>query len=397
MDKNVFPHIEDYLEILAGRRCTDGSMISLFGLYESPINLARYDIKMVCSLADQVSRGLGLTDKQSELVLRLVSKYQRQLSSEGVDATDIINSPTYRIPVRTIDRSRYLYLDGSTLIFRFPYDADLIAAIKKVMTTSQGACRWNNNNRVWQMSLTEWNLSWAHTFASQNQFDIDPTVTNLMQSVLESEKTPYRIELGFRDGELAILNAAPSLLEYLDHTLGGVKSENLLALIDNAPILGYTISDEIKAVVAGEFDSTIFSLFTSRLTHVQRLDPTDDGRQLLDLMIRYATLSNRWPICIYEPDASDRLRNTMKSRFKPDEIIDTAAQKSNQPLDFSKKKFVYFNKLSRNMISTRVPLFLSTNAMLFGPDKQAVVQMSDKIVYYTATTYDKPVSNLICQ
>lgn len=397
MLKLTFAYVEDYLELLAGQRRPDGSTVSMFDPYTSPINLARYDVKIVSSLADQLLRGIALTDKQSELALRLLTKYQRQISATGLDPSPTIDSPSFRIPIRTIDRTRNLYKDDSSLVLRFPYDADLISILKKFMSSSQGSCRWDNEAKLWRLALTEWNLSWAYEFARQNQFEIDHSVADLMQLIFKAEETPYCIELGFENNSLAISNAPPSLLAYIDEKLGGMRAENLITLIDYAPILGYSISEEIKAVVAGEFDDTIYSLFTNRLTHVQRLDLTDSGREVMEMLVRYANLANRWPICIYEPDASDRLRDTMRTLFRPDEIMDTVSAKANQVLNFAGKKCVYFNKLSRNMLGDRVPLFLSTNAMLFGPDKQAVVQVSDKIVYYTATTYDKTVSNLLTQ
>jgi ribosome biogenesis protein Tsr3 len=79
--------------------------------------------------------------------------------------------------------------------------------------------------------------------------------------------------------------------------------------------------------------------------------------------------------------------------FKPEEFLDTTDKKSATEVDMSGIKCVYFNKLKRSW-QHPIPILVSTNAMLYGGEKQAMLQSAEKVVYYTATTYDKEATTI---
>ena len=108
--------------------------------------------------------------------------------------------------------------------------------------------------------------------------------------------------------------------------------------------------------------------------------------EFLHAMIDYAQLVNRWPIYIYEPDATNTLGLMARSRFSPEEFYDNSSKKSADQVDFSTMKCVYLNKL-RRIWNQRIPLLISAHAMLHGSEKQNMLQYAEKVVYYTADTY----------
>ena len=109
-----FPHVEDYLEIIAGYRRPDGkNNHSIFTVGESPLSLARYDMKVVPSLAEQSIGGKGYTDKQAKLATELVIKYERQLFKLNVDITPVKTKPEYRLPLR--DTATFVALRVQTI------------------------------------------------------------------------------------------------------------------------------------------------------------------------------------------------------------------------------------------------------------------------------------------
>jgi len=390
-------YIEDYLEVLGGFREITANGVStanIFGGGTSPISLARYDVAIVQSMASATTIGTPLTDKQSELALRLVSKYQRQFAAKGIDVTPSVNNPAYRMPVRIVDRTKSVSIRDQSILLRFPYDKNLVPLVTSASKESHGSFKFDRERKEWTLGLTEYNLNWAAMTGAAHGFDIAPEVTELLQLILDAEKLPFKIELTIDDdSNILVSNAAPSLLAYIDDNLGGLCYENLLKLVDYAPVLGYTVDPDIMLAISTEYSEVVSGMLQYKECHVMRNDPLSDGLELLKPMIEYAELSNRWPICIYEPDASNRLRNTARTLFEPGQILDTTDKKLPVEVDLTGIKCVYFNKLKRAW-KHRVPILISTNAMLYGGEKQAILQAAEKVVYYTATTYDKEAKTI---
>lgn len=392
----TFTHIEDYLEVLGGYREITAKGLSplhIFGINTPVINLARYDVAIVQSMASHTSISGSLTDRQSELAVKLVAKYQRQFASRGVDVVPSVQNPQFRLQPRVIDRSKSVDLVSGELHVKFPYDKVLVPGVTAAAKQSKGRFVFDRELKVWRLGLTESNVNWAVGFGTEHGFTVSEEVQRLMQLILDCEQTDYRIELVTVNGDLTITNAEWSLYKYIDDHLGGLGIHNLIQLIDYAPVLGYTVHADITAAIETEFDPIVCGVMQNKESHVMRQDPLDHGQDLLESMAQYAELVNRWPICIYEPDASNRLRDTATRLFAQSEILDTTDKKVAIPLDLVGIKCVYFNKLKRSW-KHRIPILISTNAMLHGSEKQATLQVAEKVVYYTATTYDKEAKTI---
>ncbi|CAB4129133.1 hypothetical protein UFOVP112_231 [uncultured Caudovirales phage] len=379
------PHVEDYIEIIAGYREPNGkSNHNIFTIAEPIISLARYDMKVVPSLAEQSIGGQGYTDKQAKLATELVLKYERQLSKLNIDITPV-RTPVYRLPLRTIDRQCRVWLDNDTIKVKFPYNAQLIDTVREATKTSKGHFAFDRNARVYNVALTEWNLNWVYSFALQNNFEIDMSVKDLMNLVLDVEKNPYKIELCYtNDSKLNISNAADSLIDYIENNLGGLELENILTLCDNAPILGYTVHADIVNDVTRNFGTRFWNLCANRHLKVNTLT----NHALVKDIAEYARLNNRFPIYVYEPDLSKRL-HTEFNKYFPDSIM-TLDNKVMDTGISSDVKVVYTTKIPRTQIG-RIPLLVSSAGMLFGGDRQVWIQTAEKVVYFTNEVYNKSI------
>lgn len=391
----TFAHIEDYLEVLGGYREISANGKSpgpanIFGALNStaPISLARYDVNIVNSMSSHTMNNGALTDRQGELALKLVEKYKRQFANKGVDVAPSVQNPKFRLPLRIVDRSKTLNIVGDSIVLKFPYDKKLVPLVTGAAKESKGRFNFDREKKEWYLAITEYNLNLAVGIGEQNEFEISAEVRTLMDKILEVERTPYKIELCAINGDVTITNAAYSLYKYIDEHLGGLGVHNFVKLIDYAPVLGYTVHEDILAAIKTEYSPIVYGIMSNKESHVCRLDPNDSGEELLKSVVDYATMTNRWPVCIYEPDASNRLRNTAQTLFSPEEILDTTNKKVSTPVDLSGVKCVYFNKLKRAW-PHRIPILISTNAMLYGNEKQATLQGTEKVVYYTPTTLNK--------
>lgn len=378
-----FPHVEDYIEIIAGYREVNGkSNYSIFSVGDPLISLARYDMKIVPSLAEQTLANRGYTDRQAKLAADLVLKYERQLNKHGLDVSPVRLGPEYRLPLRELDRSTRVWIENDQIKLKFPYNTTLIEEVRTATRESKGAFYFNREARVHEAELTEWNLNWVHSFSVANNFEIDQSVKDLMSLIIDIEQQGYAIELVYRDSGLDITNASDSLREYVETHLGGFKLENILTLCDYAPVLGYTVSSAISNDVIRNFSPRFWSLCANRNLKVDSIDTKNIVKNIID----YAQLTNRFPIFVYEPDLSGRLE-TEFNKFFSDKIV----KLGKDPITINENtKVIYTNKIPKQPFE-HIPLMVSSAGMLYGGDRQMWIQAAEKVVYFTKDVYNKNV------
>jgi len=375
----TYKYIEEYIEVIAGVRDPITNHVTVSFLATSPISLARYDVNIVSSFADQVSNRIAFTDKQADLAVKIVLKYERQLAKLGVDVAPA-NTPEFRIPLRQMDRTSRIWREGDSVLARFPYIESHVAAFKEAAKESQGFIKWDRDLKVWRMALTEYNVNWAYSFGVNNNYEIDPTVRELMDLIIECENTDYKIELVVVDDKLEIVNAAPELVNYINDKLGGFDLDNLYNLIDYADILGYTIDPAIEEAAIASSSPRMYNLMINKDS---KIGASDVERNFIDV-IKYAEQTNRWPIHIYEPNLSDFLLGLARQHLG-DAVISITGQESP---DVSQARVVHFTKYQSRW-QHRIPLLLSSAGMLYGGEKQLLIDRAEKVVYFAHDVYNK--------
>lgn len=378
----TYPHVEDYIEIISGHRRPDGSTLPMFEPAEPLLSLARYDVNIIESLATQTLAGTSYTDRQANLCKDIVLKYERQLAKHNISIDPVKEKPEFRRPIRTIDRSTGVWVEEDMIYVKFPYDNVTIESIRRSAGESQGTVKFNRDKRVWEAALTESNVNWVYAFASVHNFKIEPSLQSVMDQILEVEKTPYEIQLRAGD-TLSITNAHDSLTNYIEENLGGFALENLLKLVDNSSLLGYTVEPIIEQTVIEAYGTRFYSLCTNRELKVDLNNTMSDQVQSL---VTYASETNRFPIVVYEPDQSDRLTMLFIRHFNKDEIVNLDADGAGAIN--SNTKFVHARRIPKDPFA-HLPLLVSSAGMMFGGDRQLWIQRAEKIVYFTKDVYNK--------
>lgn len=363
-----FPDVESYIELLAGY---DPGTSVIFNSGKYSFSLARYDVNILQSMATaSLWNNQAYTDKQGELAVKLVLKYKRQFASQGIDIGPVEENPSWRNPLRTIDRSQRIWRDGEDLLAKFPYNSVWIEEFRKLKDAAQGRSQWDHEAKVWRLGITEYNVNWLVTWGEMNKFDIDTEVYALYNKVIAAEQQPYKIELTEVDGLLTIANAAPSLLEYVESNLGGFSLDNIVKLVDSAGVLGYTVDPKLKY-------PELLDLFgPDRIVHVPS---TEQGS--LDLVFDYAELTGRWPVCIYNPGTTQQID---LSRFNENEIVrfDPAGRTKTPEYNYYGLKVVYASRIPKGW-SWPIPLLVSTVEMMYGGTRLEWVNRAEKIIHYS--------------
>jgi hypothetical protein len=383
---NQFATIEDYIEVIAGER--DPATGKLVGgwLNDSLISLARYDVTVVSKMCEQVMTGTALTERQATLAQKLVLNYRRQLAQKGVDVTPAEN-PVFRKPLRAMDYSCSLTMHDDVLCLKFPYQTSLIDQLRAFGKESQGSCQWSPDDKVWKIALTEYNLTWTATFASINKFEIASSVQELVELLLAAESEEYQIELYVDNDRLQLRNAPDTLLEYISTHIGELTFGNLLRLADYSGILGYTLHPDLETALAREYGYRFVHLLTNREL---KLDPatmlSDDN---FTSVVDYAIACDRLPVYIYEPDLSYKLLPRIRTMFSDEEIVEVNHNAVLSTVN-SKTKVVYITK----PVSMPIPLLISTAGMIYGGQKEVMIQQAEKIVYCASEVYNRKTNEV---
>lgn len=380
-----FKHVEDYLEVISGIRDPNGVVSSAWMFSFQPlINLARYDVKVLESMTLTTFDKKPLTERQGELACKIILKYERQLAAKGVDV-EPVRQPNWRVPLRKMDYSKSLTLKDNQLVVKFPYETALINGIKDFQKESQGSLAFNRDEKIWIAGLTEYNLSWLHTWAKSSNFEIDEAVNNLMNLITAAEQQPYAIELFVDDDyQLNIRNAPDSLREYIVTNLGGFGIDNLLKLIDYSSILGYTVEPALAEAIIKDRGPRFYNLAANRELKVN--PTTIANTDNLETIIDYAIKMNRF-VVIYEPDLSGRMLAKLKDKYPGLLYSNGQVQRP----DKIEKPIIHTVVPITNIDS--IPLLVSSAGMMFGGDKQFMLQRAEKVVYCTVDVYNKKTTN----
>ena len=368
---HTFSTVEDYLEIVAGKKQLPGApknSLMWFGAFDPIINLARYDVQFLDSVTDATTSGQALSDRQAELACKILLKYRRQLANQQVDVAPI-EKPKYRLPLRHVDQTKRIYLDNDRLCVKFPYDNNMISDIREGAGRSQGEVKWNRDARVWEADPTEYNVNWLHSYAHRNQFDIDPQVQQRMDEILEIEKHPYDICLRIgKDGQPTVDNAAPSLLEYIQPLL---DKRDLIGLVDQSGCLGYSVDPEIERLIV---EDQGLEFYMNLRAHWRQLPMEPD---LAKSVVDYALRVNRLPVYVYDPGANDSWEFYC-NLLPPGQAVRVGNNKNFLPGE--DVKLVWTHRPLK--LKQSIPVLISHVGLLIGGDKNYMIQNSDKVFFY---------------
>jgi hypothetical protein len=376
----TYTTVEDYLEVIAGIRdpvTLKTKSSNWFNDFEPIVSLARYDTDVLNSMSTTANEGRALTEKQGELAVKIVLKYQRQLAAKGIDVAPV-EQPVWRMPLRVMDYTRQISIQNDKIVVQFPFNNELIEELRTFRKESQGRGEWLKDTKQWHYALTEYNLVWLTTWAQHREFKFDQEVTRLNQMIAETEMRPYAIELCQQDDQITITNCPSTLHDYIVDHVGGFSQDNLPRLIDMSSVLGYTVSKTIADSLVASAGPRLYNLLVNREVKLNPMSAEQDLASVLD----YADATQRWPVVIYEPDQSMRLFNCLTALRN--DVVRVATKRDIKP-GIETAKYIH----TVVPTSFSVPLLISSAGMIYGGDKSLMVQNAEKIVYCSAEVYNK--------
>jgi hypothetical protein len=378
----TFSTVEDYLEVIAGKRELDGKLptntLSWAGLgydFKPIVSLARYDVNFLDSVTDSTLDGTSLTDRQSELALKIISKYHRQLHAQGISIDEIVKTPVYRKPIRVVDRSRSIQIQDGEIVTRFTFEQKLIEYIRDNAKISQGRVKFDKNTRQWRMALTEYNVNWVSAFANSNQFVTDAEFGKCMQAILDCEAAGYELQLQVQGEHLTIVNAPAPLLEYLGQPNNQFDIAQAARLVDQSSVLGYTVHSDLMRAITDHLGSTGAIMLANREYDFK----TENWNNLEHKIYQYAVSVNRFPIVIFDPQCNFA---GWKHTVEHEHVLDLSTTRQSEDAQVcanTTARVILTNRAIKYM--DRIALLISNMGMIVGQDKRIMIDASEKVFY----------------
>jgi len=233
--------IEDCLEFLIG-------MNTLPGLHwrDKPFKLAVENQKVLYSIGSQVYRGKALTQKQHDLVKKLLLEwYVDQFNQQGIDLHKHVDR--LREPYREVDKSHWvkrLTKDNTTYIgIRFPFSNTVIEHINDLKKNTDTEYFYDKHvhNFIWNENNVYKVMSIANKF--KERFDIDPDIQQYYNELVEFHMNKKEIVPGIVDYKFRNINE--ELKNYLESIYPTVDKNNIVGIWDKRRLYGLHLFENI--------------------------------------------------------------------------------------------------------------------------------------------------------
>ena len=169
--------VEDCLEILAG-----------FTKESDKFSLMKEDYTIMHSIAKQVFKGTALTDRQLALMQKKLPAYKDQFDNADIQ----LELNKLRKPLRSINREKYIKLQGDKIKIRFPFKKSDIVLINEISNNSSGYEHKKGSHEHF-FDYTEQNVLNLLDRFSNKSFKCDKELLLVYQEMkhMETEKEKY--------------------------------------------------------------------------------------------------------------------------------------------------------------------------------------------------------------
>jgi hypothetical protein len=273
-----------------------------------PPNIQPSDISLIYSFCQQINRGMGFTDRQYELAKRKVDDYTHYFSYiENLE--DVKNNVS--LPLREIDRSRWIKIIDNKIAVRFTFQKKLIGALEDLRSITKASSEYDKIKKIHYFDYSESVLySIVKTF-EEKHFELDETVQTIYDKLCS-----YKFEEhvpGVYNYELK--NLHENGVQFIVDEIGQPSPENILLYKDRSIKYGLNVPD-------GE----IITL-ADKIAHRTRPNVILNNCHTTSDMILALESLNRLPLLVIVPADVDKsydriveLQQHIRNLVSPEEI-----------------------------------------------------------------------------
>jgi hypothetical protein len=288
--------VEDAIEILAGVR---PRIIN--------IRVDHNEKTLIKSIGRQVANGLALTDRQLELALKKIKKYQENLEKNNINVEELLLLKSLRLPLREIDRSQSISLavneDNKQLILIKGTRAKTFQEKwPKIQEKIVGTISEHGMSK--EVPFNELNVVSIISEFVDTDFEIDVELLAIykeIEKILENPQNfvPY---IDLDNDMIVIRNANKHCLEYIDTKISEKTKTNFLSYLDKLKQCGVyhknpEICEKIRNFETSEISRSVLTMPVSRF----RISP--ETHQFDEIVNTVCDL-DQWPVLVFRRSLS---------------------------------------------------------------------------------------------
>jgi hypothetical protein len=201
------------------------------------IKLDNKDKAILKSISNQISKNLALTDRQAEMLLRKIQRYQSALEINGVNVNEILEKKMTRQPLRIIDRTQTIAL----ITDREKNQEQIVVTHQK---TKKFDDLWSGTRKKIQgrttetfsqkiFPLNENNLVAVLDMMTFLDFEVGEEITEYLEKIEKIHDTPEKYQpcLEIVDGVLEIKNLSAAVSEKILENYKNLEKEDFLSFL----------------------------------------------------------------------------------------------------------------------------------------------------------------------
>lgn len=212
------------------------------------IRLSARDKVILNSIARQINTGLGLTDRQIDMILTKSEKYKVGLSANGIDLNYITQQKLTRLPIREIDRSQKVMLATDEdekrqyIVIKHQKSTEFYELWLEASKKLVGFVQENLSNKI--VAFNETNVKIIVEAVEPLNFIIDHELEKIYQEIEEIAKNPEKFQptLKITNTTVDIENFNFKEKDKILENFEKVKSTNFLKLLSRAKSAGISIN-----------------------------------------------------------------------------------------------------------------------------------------------------------
>lgn len=367
-------------------------------LYLTP-GVNSYDSQMIVSLSDQIYKGLGFTEKQSLLAIKLLKRYTGIVSGiVRTDVTSFLGNPTFKLGIRKINNNkRVSIVDHATwkraIKVEFPFNEERVTAIRKNRDLLNLAV-WDPEEKAWMFGLSEMSILFLSDMIFNDGFEVDDEFEKYARQVknIVDNIESYVPMLHLIDGVPKYVNVPA--------TVPSLASDSILSAVFEARKSGiFTWDESINQFLDhSDLDPVVKSFLTSDKDSSLEVDSAKEPVQCLADLVKYMQ-----PCLFIIPGGSELVKtkliyNFLKEQgYKEEEMSVLFRLPSETGKEFN--NFVKNSGLNNPItdatkfvfVSIKLPKPVVKSKMKF----QCVISLGRSNVHYTIREFFKNRQNLI--
>ena len=344
--------IESYLELLTG----------LVG--NTAFTIQSSDFTILNSIARQVYKGVGLTDRQHEVVKEKLLSYADQFTALEYPIHDAVKNT--RIPIRHIDRARWIRTvsinDQFYIGVRFTFNKKLISAIE-VLSNIEQKSLYDKVEKTHYFIFNEVNLHKVIGELKDKNFEIELELQeryNLLEMMHTNKKNYIPGVYGFK-----LQNLHAKAIDYMISSVGNPDADNLALYKDRSQLFGIKHFDE------DDLNSSINKLTTLSQKIVKRTHPhilINSTEHTFDRVAESLLELNRYPLLVCLNDGNDfsslqTVHYSFRNIFSNDDFCTLYRKENDVAENIEFNQYIKDNNLNNPLVINSKIVYTNINKM----------------------------------